>query len=357
MAYNGLTDLGTAYLAKCLANQKPIIFKKVKVGDGNIPPHKTGQTTTELYSFKKEVEILAKEQHNTAMKLTVLLNNLDMEQGFYVKEMGIYIEDDGVDKLYWYINKDNPSYLYDKNTPSKHRYNVYCEVSSNESVVVNFTGKGLLADKEYVDNSIKNFQTENNVVIERLENAINSKISKGNLPAQITDAKGIYDLLENNSGLNFDQNLLFLNYAGIKTVGKIYFDLNKKGMFKCIKQTTGTVNSTEFFEDISNNANSDRLSNLPYIFNEYSYYAASGYCNDANDVKLNNSLNGVIPINTNIKKAINLPTNFSGIGTLAQFCSVFASVGHFQLLADITNNLFFRATNGVDKWCEWKKII
>lgn len=99
MAYNGLTDLGKAYLAKCLANQKPVVFTKVKVGDGSIPSNKTGQTTVELYSFKKEVEILSKEQQNTAVKLSVLLNNINLEQGFYVKELGIYIDDDGVEKL------------------------------------------------------------------------------------------------------------------------------------------------------------------------------------------------------------------------------------------------------------------
>lgn len=185
MAYNGLTDLGRTYLAKCLANQKPIIFKKVKVGDGSIPSHKTGQTTTELYSFKKDVEILAKEQQNTAMKLTVLLNNLDLSQGFYVKEMGIYIEDDGVDKLYWYINKDNPSYLYDKNTPSTHRYNVYCEVSSNESVVVNFTGQGLLADKKFVEDSINKAKDS---LTDDFNTQLNEKLNKGAVSAEYDDA-------------------------------------------------------------------------------------------------------------------------------------------------------------------------
>lgn len=156
MAYNGLTDIGAIYLAECLAYQKPVIFTKIKVGDGSIPIGKTGQTTTELYSFKKEAEISSKEQYNSDVKLTILLNNLNLEQGFYVKELGIYVDDNGTEKLYWYINKDTPSFLFDKNTPSTHRYNVYCEVSSNESTVINFTGEGLLIDKKFVKDSIKN---------------------------------------------------------------------------------------------------------------------------------------------------------------------------------------------------------
>ena len=94
------------------------------------------------------------------------------------------------------------------------------------------------------------------------KSAWNGKLNKGSLPAKISDAKGLYDLIENNSGLNFDPNLLFLNDAGTKYVNRIYFDRNKKGMFKCISQTTATTNSTSYFVDISNNSNSDQLRNL-----------------------------------------------------------------------------------------------
>ena len=266
MAYNGLTNLGSAYLAKCMANKMGVTFTKIKVGNGSIPREKTGQTTTDLYGFKKEVEILAKEQVDTALKLTLLLNNLDVVAGFYVKEMGIYIQDNGEEKLYWYINKDNPSYLPGKNTPSNHRYNLYLEVTPVETTVVNFTGQDLLADKKYVDDSIKNFQTENNAVIEGLKNTINTKLAKGSLPAGIPDAKAFYDLIEKGYGAELDENLFYLNDAGTKQVGCLYFDRNKKGLFKCIKQTTGTVNSTEFFVDASPNANSDRLMNINIIF-------------------------------------------------------------------------------------------
>ena len=92
--------------------------------------------------------------------------------------------------------------------------------------------------------------------------AWNGKLNKGSLPAKIIDAKGLYDLIENNSGLNFDTALLFLNDSGTKYVDKIYFDRNKKGMFRCHSQTTSTTNSTTYFEDISNKANSAQLRNL-----------------------------------------------------------------------------------------------
>lgn len=131
------------------------------------------------------------------------------------------------------------------------------EISDPEKaklILEKITGKKL-ADYEGIDalvGALMGYYNEEN----------KKKLNKGNLPTQIGDAKGIYDLLENNSGLNFDLELVFLNNVGIKIKGKIYFDKNKKGMFKCIKETTSTVNSTEFFVDISNNANSDKLENL-----------------------------------------------------------------------------------------------
>ena len=96
-----------------------------------------------------------------------------------------------------------------------------------------------------------------------------SKLEKGGLPAKIPDAKGLYDLIESNSGLNFDTALLYLNDAGTKYVNKIYFDRNKKGLFKCISQTTSTTNSTSYFVDISNEANSAQLRNLGTLKAQY----------------------------------------------------------------------------------------
>lgn len=79
--------------------------------------------------------------------------------------------------------------------------------------------------------------------VEALTNS-NTKLTKGNLPAKITNAEDMYKLLENKSGLEFDPNLLYLNDAGTKTTGKAYFDRNKKGIFKCIQTTSSTTNST-----------------------------------------------------------------------------------------------------------------
>ena len=125
-------------------------------------------------------------------------------------------------------------------------------------------GEGLMPRVEKLET--ENSTNKQNIGTNKQEiiNLTNNKLNKGSLPATIIDAKEIYDLLENNSGLNFDKNLLFLNDKGVKTQGKIYFDRNKVGMFECIKTTPEdyVANSTTYFVDISNKSSSDRLSNL-----------------------------------------------------------------------------------------------
>ena len=259
MGYNGLTNLGVEYLARMIAENKPVTFTKIKVGNGSIPGSQTGASTTNLYSFKKDVEILSKNQIENSIKLQVLLNNLDLEVGFYVKELGVYVQDGEQEKLYWYINKDNPSYLPDKNTPSTHRYNLFLEVSNLETNIINFTGEGLLADKKFVEDSINeafsNFEEE-------YHETINTLLPKGTVPASLNSAEKIASALQANTGIKFDPDLLYLNYEGTKKVGYCYLDELADGIYECIKETTTTFNDSACFKNISNKNNSDRLDNL-----------------------------------------------------------------------------------------------
>lgn len=155
MSYNGLTNKGLEYLTKCQAEQKPPIFTRVKIGSGAIQNGKTGEETTDIYKLEKEVEILSKTQVNNLLKLEILLDNTDVETGFYVKEIGVYVQDGEEEVLYWYINRDRPSFMEDKTSPTTQRYILNLEVTQAEAVIINFDGKDLLVDKEFVMKSIQ----------------------------------------------------------------------------------------------------------------------------------------------------------------------------------------------------------
>lgn len=180
-------------------------------------------------------------------------------------------------------------------------------MSPIQTTIINFTGEGLLADKKYVDDSIKNFQTENDAVIERLTNTINSKFSKGNLPAGIPDAKSFYDLVEKGYGGQLDENLLYLKDRGIKQEGFLYFDRNKSGLFRCIKTTTEdyTTNSTTYFEDASPASNHDRLTNLIETWHSEDY--SQGYKKYSNGIL---EQWGVVIDSTSLTETIKLKVSY-----------------------------------------------
>lgn len=177
MSYNGLTNKGLEYLTKCQAESKAPVFTRVKIGSGSIGGGQTGEETTDVYKFEKEVEILAKQQVNNLLKLEILIDNTDVESGFYVKEIGIYVEDEGEELLYWYINRDRPSFMEDKTNPTTQRYILNLEVTQAEAVVINFDGKDLLVDKEFVLKSLKPFEDR----LSRIEKYLNLEFRESTL--------------------------------------------------------------------------------------------------------------------------------------------------------------------------------
>ena len=312
MAFRNLTNSGKEYLAARLANELPVKFTKAKIGNGSVPLSTDPAQTTELYGFKKQVTILKAVQEQNSIKLTIQITNDGINEGFYLKEIGIYVDDNGREVLYWYCNEDNSQYINAQtDTPLSFEVDIMMEITNINSTVVEWTGKDTWVNKTLLNEELAKKLDKGSVSSEydtakKIEDKIkvaqstadskldkgtvsaeyntaakmeakikvaqqtatnagstaNNKLTKGSLPAGIADAKGIYDLIENNSGLNFDPNLLFLNDVGTKTQDKIYFDRNKKGLFRCTQTTTATTNSTTYFEDISNKSSADRLANL-----------------------------------------------------------------------------------------------
>ena len=70
----------------------------------------------------------------------------------------------------------------------------------------------------------------------------------------------------NVAGGNFDPDLLYLNDEGTKQKDYLYYDRLKPGVFRCLQTTTGTVNSTTNFVDVSSLENANRLGNLTEVF-------------------------------------------------------------------------------------------
>ena len=103
--------------------------------------------------------------------------------------------------------------------------------------------------------------TKKKNIWEAINEVHESKLSKGTLPPAFDNTEKIFKALQGNTGIKFDENLLYLNDEGTKKVGLCYLDRLTDGIFECIQETT-TVNNATYFKNFSNKENSDRLSNL-----------------------------------------------------------------------------------------------
>lgn len=202
MTYHGLTNLGEQYMAKCLANQAPVKFTKVKVGNGILGEHENPAAFTDIKSIKKEVQMADKKQVDDAFQFLVVIDNDGVNEGFYPRELGIYVDDNGVEKLYWYINDGNECQWLPPASkgPTKHKFWETIMVTTLESVIINWSGKELWVDQEWLN--------DNTTTVEEIRNIFSQK-------------QFVYDTLELATEADI-RNL----FTGTRMEGKAQFDLS-----------------------------------------------------------------------------------------------------------------------------------
>ena len=153
MAFRGLTKKGADYLATRLANELAVEFLKVEIGDGAVVSEQNPKNQASLISYKKDVRILKKEQENNAINLTIQITNDDITQGFYLKEIGIYVNDSTPNGcLYWYCNEDNAQYIPAKtDSVIAFEIDIRMEVTNSDATIINWSGKNTWINKEYLE--------------------------------------------------------------------------------------------------------------------------------------------------------------------------------------------------------------
>ena len=246
MAYNGLTNAGAAYKAAREANNLPVEFLKAKVGNGIVPSGTDPAELTDIISGKMEVEITDIHQVERALKMTVQVSNESLATGFYLTEIAIYVNDNGTPVLYWYIGKDNGTYVPDSTKPMKYKNILNIEVSSTPVTTVNYTGKDLWIDEE----------------------TLNAKFGTGE--REILEGIRLAQIL----GLEFAGEL---NNSNTKKANKVYYDTQNKSYFKCLNDNVLNYADSNYYEGISNN---DLLLKLQNLFNyekDQYYITATGH--------------------------------------------------------------------------------
>ena len=237
MKFSGLTKKGRAYLAKCQSSSTPIQFTKMKFGDGKLIDNENPADFLDIKNIKVEKSILSKEQKGDAVVLTTVIDNVSLEEGYFPRETGIYVLDEGVEVLYFYMNDGDETSWIPPEVDGPHRMEVKINlISSNTgSVVVHNDGKDLYITKEYLEANY----TQNGGY-KGTAREIDDRVV-----AAVGQLNGMFPLSE-------------------ATAGNIYYHQGNKKFYICKSNYNGTTISVPNmnFEDLSIWENRKKLENL-----------------------------------------------------------------------------------------------
>lgn len=111
-SFNGfiLTNNGKKLLEEALTGKR-LVFTKFQFGDGETT--EDPKEVTELVNMSKETAINQIENNgNGQVMLRVIIDNKDIDTGYYIKEIGVFAKcDDGEEVLYAYNKAMKPDYL------------------------------------------------------------------------------------------------------------------------------------------------------------------------------------------------------------------------------------------------------
>lgn len=236
MKFSGLTKKGRAYLAKCQAASTPIQFTKMKFGDGKLIDNENPADLTDIKNIKVEKSILSKESKGDAVVLTTIIDNVSLGQGYFPRETGIYVLDEGVEVLYFYMNDGDETSWIPPEADGPHRMEVKINlISSNTgSVIVHNDGKDLYITKEYLEANYTQ-KGEYDGTAQSIEDRVVAAVGKED---------GKFPLTES-------------------VAGNIYYFPGNKKFYYCLKSQTSRVSVPNAdFEELSIYQNRKKLENL-----------------------------------------------------------------------------------------------
>nr|DAO25010.1 MAG TPA: tail-collar fiber protein [Caudoviricetes sp.] len=153
MKFNGITKKGREYLAKIQAENKPINFAKIKIGDGRLDNYDNPAELEHLINQKVEKGILTLNQEHDTVILTTNIDNVSLRTGYYPREIGVFINDNGQEIMYYYMNDgDETSWIPpETDGPFKIELKLNLIASNAQSIVVEGVGKDLYITKEFLE--------------------------------------------------------------------------------------------------------------------------------------------------------------------------------------------------------------
>uniref|UniRef100_UPI0028EF25C8 phage tail-collar fiber domain-containing protein n=1 Tax=Fusobacterium pseudoperiodonticum TaxID=2663009 RepID=UPI0028EF25C8 len=153
MKFNGITKKGREYLAKIQAENKPINFSKIKIGDGRLDNYDNPAELEHLINQKVEKGILTLNQEHDTVILTTNIDNVSLRTGYYPREIGVFVNDNGQEIMYYYMNDgDETSWIPpETDGPFKIELKLNLITSNAQSIIVEGVGKELYITKGFLE--------------------------------------------------------------------------------------------------------------------------------------------------------------------------------------------------------------
>lgn len=236
MKFSGLTKKGRVYLAKCQAASTPIQFTKIKFGDGKLTDNENPADLTDIKNIKVEKSILSKEPKGDAVVLTTIIDNVSLGQGYFPRETGIYVLDEGVEILYFYMNDGDETSWIPPEADGPHRMEIKINlISSNTgSVIVHNDGKDLYITKEYLEANYTQ-KGEYDGTAQNIEDRVVAAVGKEDGKFPLSEA----------------------------IQGNVYYFTGNKKFYYCLKSQSNRVSVPNAdFEELSIYQNRKKLENL-----------------------------------------------------------------------------------------------
>ena len=323
MKFNGITKKGREYLAKIQAENKPINFSKIKIGDGRLDNYDNPAELDHLINQKVEKGILTLNQEHDTVILTTNIDNVSLRTGYYPREIGVFVNDNGQELMYYYMNDgDETSWIPpETDGPFKIELKLNLIASNAQSIIVEGAGKELYITKEFLEaNYTKNGGYKGT-----------AKEIDDRVVAAVGQLNGMFPLSE-------------------ATAGNIYYHQGNKKFYICKSNYNGTTISVPNmnFEDLSIWDNRKRLENLSTFKIQEMYSTPAGVkftiFQYGNLLMINAHTHNIEKILYGVSYICNLPYNCYNTATAITGNN--GSSGHFTLY----NNIL--AVNSTDTMLE-----
>ena len=331
MKFNGITKKGREYLAKIQAENKPINFAKIKIGDGRLDNYDNPAELEHLINQKVEKGILTLNQEHDTVILTTNIDNVSLRTGYYPREIGVFVNDNGQEIMYYYMNDgDETSWIPpETDGPFKIELKLNLIASNAQSIVVEGVGKDLYITKEFLE---ANYTQKGGYTgtAQEIDDRVVSALGKEDGKFPLTEA----------------------------VKGNVYYFPGNKKFYICKENLSRRVSIPDGnFEDLSVWENRKRLENLYTTKEEKTKLSLA----QINNVDLNNIIEpGFYTSSGWSNNIINIPTELNHNEGRAFYLLVFSlENGAYcqQILYSFKGLIFFRAKTGANSgFNQWRKI-